>query len=115
MKKIIKKDKCNIFAGIRETKGNDFWEVDKMVERKVILKNKTGLHARPASELVAFAKQLPCKVYIEYNGKKAATDSILQLLTLGAKEGSELTLSADGEGDKHSVEKLEAFLAILEG
>ena len=86
-----------------------------MVERKVILKNKTGLHARPASELVAFAKQLPCKVYIEYNGKTAATDSILQLLTLGAKEGSELTLSADGEGDKHSVEKLEAFLAILEG
>lgn len=49
------------------------------------------------------------------NGKKAAADSILQLLALGAKEGSELVLSADGEGDKHSVEKLEAFLAILEG
>ena len=45
----------------------------------------------------------------------AAADSILQLLALGAKEGSELVLSADGEGDKHSVEKLEAFLAILEG
>ena len=37
------------------------------------------------------------------------------ILALGAKEGSELVLSADGEGDKHSVEKLEAFLAILEG
>jgi phosphotransferase system HPr-like phosphotransfer protein len=34
---------------------------------------------------------------------------------LGAKEGSELLLSADGNGDKHSVEKLEAFLQILEG
>ena len=54
-------------------------------------------------------------VYLEHNGKKAAADSILQLLALGAKEGSELVLSADGEGDKHSVEKLEAFLAILEG
>ena len=81
-----------------------------MIERKVVLKNRTGLHARPASELVAFAKELPCKVYLEHNGKKAAADSILQLLALGAKEGSEL-----GEGDKHSVEKLEAFLAILEG
>ena len=81
-----------------------------MIERKVVLKNRTGLHARPASELVAFAK-----VYLEHNGKKAAADSILQLLALGAKEGSELVLSADGEGDKHSVEKLEAFLAILEG
>ena len=85
-----------------------------MIERKVVLKNRTGLHARPASELVAFAKELPCKVYLEHNGKKAAADSILQLLALGAK-GSELVLSADGEGDKHSVEKLEAFLAILEG
>ena len=78
-----------------------------MIERKVVLKNRTGLHARPASELVAFAKELPCRVYLEHNGKKAAADSILQLLALGAKEGS--------EGDKHSVEKLEAFLAILEG
>lgn len=86
-----------------------------MVERKVILKNKTGLHARPASELVAFAKELPCKVYITCNGKKAAADSILQLLTLGAREGSELMLSAEGDGDKHSVEKLDAFLQILEG
>ena len=86
-----------------------------MIERKVVLKNRTGLHARPASELVAFAKELPCRVYLEHNGKKAAADSILQLLALGAKEGSELVLSADGEGDKHSVEKLGAFLAILEG
>ncbi len=86
-----------------------------MIERKVILKNKTGLHARPASELVAFAKELPCKVYITWNGKKAAADSILQLLTLGAGEGSELMLSADGDGDKHSIEKLDAFLQILEG
>lgn len=86
-----------------------------MVERKVVLKNKTGLHARPASELVAFAKELPCKVYIEKDGKKAAADSILQLLTLGAREGSELTLSAEGEGAKAAVEKLDAFLQILEG
>ena len=86
-----------------------------MIERKMILNNKTGLHARPASKVVAFAKELPCKLYIEHNGKKAAADSILQLLSLGAKEGSELILSADGNGDKHSVEKLEAFLQILEG
>ena len=47
-----------------------------MIERKVVLKNRTGLHARPASELVAFAKELPCRVYLEHNGKKAAADSI---------------------------------------
>ena len=29
-----------------------------MIERKVVLKNRTGLHARPASELVAFAKAI---------------------------------------------------------
>lgn len=86
-----------------------------MIQRQVVLKNKTGLHARPASEVVAFAKELPCKVYIEFDGKKAAADSILQLLALGAKEGSTLMLSADGNGDKTSVEKLDSFLQILEG
>lgn len=86
-----------------------------MIERQVVLKNKTGLHARPASKIVAFAKELPCKVYIEHEGKKAAADSILQILSLGAKEGSVLMLFADGEGDKHSVEKLDSFLQILEG
>lgn len=86
-----------------------------MVQRQVVLKNKTGLHARPASELVAFAKELPCKVFIEYDGKKAAADSILQLLALGAREGSVLLLSAEGSGDKASVEKLDSFLQILEG
>ena len=86
-----------------------------MIQRQVVLKNKTGLHARPATKIVAFAKELPCKVYMEDEGKKAAADSILQILSLGAKEGSVLLLSADGEGDKHSVEKLDAFLQILEG
>ena len=90
-------------------------EVDQMIQRQVVLKNKTGLHARPASKIVAFAKELPCRVYMEYEGKKAAADSILQILSLGAKEGSVLLLSAEGEGDKHSVEKLDAFLQILEG
>ena len=104
-----------ISAEIRQNNGKLYLEVDRMVTRKVILKNKTGLHARPASEVVAFAKELPCKVYIENNGKKAAADSILQLLALGAKEGSELMLSAEGEGAKASVEKMDSFLQILEG
>lgn len=115
MKKVFKKIGFIFLLESGKLREMIFWEVEKMIERKVILKNKTGLHARPASEVVAYAKQLPCKVYISHNGKKAAADSILQLLTLGAKEGSELMLSAEGEGDKHSVEKLEAFLNILEG
>lgn len=60
-------------------------------------------------------RNCPARFIWSITAKKAAADSILQLLALGAKEGSELVLSADGEGDKHSVEKLEAFLAILEG
>lgn len=109
------KASAHIFEEIRKTRQKEFQEEKGMIERQVVLKNKTGLHARPASELVAFAKELPCRVYIEHNGKKAAADSILQLLSLGAKEGSVLMLSADGPGDKHSVEKLDSFLQILEG
>ena len=86
-----------------------------MVERQVIWKHRTALDAYAASEIAAYAEQLPCMVYIEYDGKKAAADDIRQLQKLEVKEDSVLMLSADGQGDKHSMERLEAFLNIMEG
>ena len=81
----------------------------------MLFRSDVDLNGRAASEMATFAKELPCRVYIEHNGKKAAADSAVQLLTLGAKAGGVLMLSADGAGDKHSVEKLDSFLHILEG
>ena len=86
-----------------------------MVERQVIWKHQMPLDAYAASEIATYAEQMPCMVYLEYDGKKAAADDVGRLTALGVKEDSVLMLSADGKGDKHSLERLEAFLQIMEG
>ena len=42
-----------------------------MVEKEVVVKNGSGLHARPATLLVKKASGFKSDVSIEYNGKKA--------------------------------------------
>lgn len=85
-----------------------------MQTQKVIIKNETGLHARPANEFVTFAKTLSCNCEIENkDGKKAKANSLLKVLALGIRKGSELTVYCDGEGEEEAIQKVVAFLEHL--
>lgn len=85
-----------------------------MVSKKVTLTNKTGLHARPASNLVAFVKKFKSTVFILNGEKKANAASIINVLTLGAKQGTELEVTADGEDEAVAVEEIVKFISELE-
>ena len=50
-----------------------------MKKEKVIIKNETGLHARPASELVKLANKFKCNINIELNGKNPNAKSIIAI------------------------------------
>ncbi|VDC30670.1 phosphoenolpyruvate--protein phosphotransferase [Pseudogemmobacter humi] len=65
--------------------------------RQIRLRVEGGLHARPASELVRLAKRFAARVTLKAGGREALATSSLKLLTLGAKEGDEITLHASGE------------------
>lgn len=85
------------------------------VERTVVVRNRHGLHARPASEFVklasGFAAEVTvCKEELEVNGK-----SIMGVLMLAAESGSELTLRAEGEDAEVAVDALADFLRTDEG
>ena len=56
-----------------------------MVSKKVVVTNKTGLHARPASNLVAFCKNYNSKIFLSNGEKKVSAASIIHVLTLGVK------------------------------
>jgi phosphotransferase system HPr (HPr) family protein len=77
--------------------------------RTVVVKNPQGLHARPADALVRLASQYESSILIGKGGELVDCKSILSLLTLGAAEGTELLVSAEG-GDAevalHSIEEL---------
>lgn len=85
-----------------------------MASRTVRVVNPAGLHARPCHSIVSTALTYECSLRIrrslpssapgDVNGK-----SILELMTLEARQGSELELSADGEGDHQLLADLVAL------
>ena len=77
-----------------------------MVEVKVVVVSKVGLHARPAAAFVQEALKHRCSVTLEAGGRKANGKSILEVLALGVKHGQEVTVRTDGEGEKEASKSL---------
>jgi phosphocarrier protein len=82
-----------------------------MVEQKVKVTNRAGIHARPAALLVQKLTQFKSAVYIEKDSDRINAKSIMGVITLGAAYGTELTIKAEGEDE---VQALEALLRLFE-
>ncbi|MFR9673527.1 HPr family phosphocarrier protein [Streptomyces sp. TR02-1] len=83
-----------------------------MTERTVAVGARTGLHARPASLFVQAAGRLPVKVTVARDGRPPVdARSLLSVLALGARQGDEVVLSAEGEGAEAAVDELAALVA----
>ena len=74
--------------------------------RSVTVVNPQGFHARPAAMFVKIAESFPCQVEIHKGNEVINGKSILDLLTLGAGNGTTLTLRACGEGAESAVKAL---------
>ncbi len=79
-----------------------------MYEKNVIIKNETGLHARPASEFVRLAGKYRSDITIQRlsNAKAVNAKSIILLLTLGLAHGEEALIAAQGPDEQEAVEAL---------
>jgi len=84
-----------------------------MVSEKITIRAKTGLHARPASELVALMMGTSSTFVIRSGSKSAHGNSIISILALGLKYGSEAVIEAAGEDENeaivHEIRYLEAL------
>ncbi|UCC38914.1 MAG: HPr family phosphocarrier protein [Candidatus Aminicenantes bacterium] len=83
-----------------------------MVEKKIIIKNKLGLHARAAVKFVKLANRFRSSVRIEKDGDEIDGKSILGILTLAAVKGTQITLKISGK-DENSA--LKALVALING
>lgn len=72
----------------------------------VTVQNPQGLHMRPADMLVKTAGRFACSIVVEKDGQRVDCKSILGILTLGATQGSELTIMADGPDAHHAVNEI---------
>lgn len=82
-----------------------------MAEKKVVLKNKTGLHARPAALFVQKAGQFTSDVSITLGSKEVNAKSIMGVMSLGAGPGSEIIIKAEGEDAQQAVDALAELIA----
>lgn len=74
-----------------------------MTTEKVVVMAPNGLHARPAGEIVRIAKSFAdSAVTLTCGGKTVKATSMLSILSLGLKKGTEVEVSAEG-GDEAGV------------
>ncbi|SJM65702.1 HPr family phosphocarrier protein [Gulosibacter sp. 10] len=77
-----------------------------VISKTVTLTNETGLHARPASEFVKAASSYDADVKV--NGVDAK--SLLGIMAMGAKKGTELEIAASGAQAQDAVDGLVALV-----
>jgi phosphocarrier protein len=80
-----------------------------MIERVVKIKNKAGLHTRPAATIVKLAARYKCEFFISRNGMNINGKSIIGVMTLAAEEGVELVLTFDGEDEEDAAKEIVEF------
>ena len=83
-----------------------------MQHQKTTVKAKDGLHARPVGEIVRTVKSFPgTTVALSTETKKVNAASMIGILSLGLKAGSEVTVEAEGPDE---VRALADVIAIIE-
>ena len=82
----------------------------KRIEKSIKVKNKQGLHARPAALFVQVANKFDSSVKVLKDDQVVNGKSIMGILMLAAEKDSEVLLIAEGTDSEEAVRELEAIL-----
>lgn len=83
---------------------------ENIVERSATIRNRAGLHARPAGEVVKVAQRFRSEVKLEKDGLQVDGKSILGVMMLAAEQGTVLLIRCSGED---AAEAAEALVALV--
>jgi len=81
-----------------------------MIRKKIRIRNKSGLHARPAAALVKLASKYKSEFFIEMYGYRVNGKSILGVMTLAADYDSEIELIFDGPDEENALEAIKKLV-----
>lgn len=77
-----------------------------MIEKKVTVTNKLGLHARPSAKVVQTASQFKAEVSLTRGDMTINAKSMLGVMALAAEFGAVLILRVEGEDEKEASREL---------
>jgi phosphocarrier protein len=82
-----------------------------VLRRTVVVPNARGLHARAAAKMVSLAERFSARTTVSRHGQTVPACSIMGLMMLGAGQGAEITIEAEGWDAR---EALDALCALVE-
>ncbi len=77
-----------------------------MVSKEVTIKNRAGIHARPAAMIVQTANEYDAQIYLEKENNRINSKSIMGIITLGASYNTRLQVVAEGEDEEEAVDAI---------
>ena len=80
------------------------------VQRRVVIRNKYGLHARPAAAFVKKAHEFESDVWVRKEELEVNGKSIMGMMMLAAEHGTEIVIRASGTDAERAVDTLSALV-----
>ena len=80
-----------------------------MLTREVTVRNRAGVHTRPASMIVREAARFTSEFFIKKDGYEINGKSIIGVMTLAAEQGATLELLFDGPDENDAADALDAL------
>lgn len=78
-----------------------------MVEKTTVIKNRAGIHARPAAMIVQTAGKFASRIFLEKDGDRINAKSIMGIITLGAGFETEIKIITEGEDEAEAAEAID--------
>lgn len=86
------------------------FEREEMQEKKLVIENKAGLHARPAALFVQMANKFESQIKVAKEDREVDGKSIMGIMMLAAGKGTQIKVTATGIDEKAALERLEELI-----
>ncbi len=77
-----------------------------MLEKELVVKNRAGIHTRPAATIVKLAAKFKSDIDLERDGFRINAKSIIGVMTLTAEQGCKLKVYVDGDDEQVAIDEL---------
>ena len=80
-----------------------------MISKNYVITAPEGIHARPATTLIRLTKKYKSVVSLKKDNKLGLLNSMLNILTIGAKGGDIITIIIEGEDEADAAQAIDNF------
>ena len=85
-----------------------------VVKKTLRVKNKLGLHARPAALFVQIANKFDAEISVKKGKQLVNGKSIMGIMMLAASRGSKIYITAKGQDAREAIKELEKLVSSRE-